>query len=67
MGEHDEEARKAMVGELAAVTGIELGMVDYISTRFSQDKRLEEVGRMLCSSTVPAVKTMDRPELKCVS
>ncbi|KAI0688498.1 hypothetical protein BC835DRAFT_1284508 [Cytidiella melzeri] len=63
MSEHHEEARKAMIGELAAVTGMELGMEDYIATRFSQDKRLEEVGRILCSSSVPVIKTLERPEL----
>ena len=66
MNEHFEEARKAVVGELAAVTGMELGMEDYIATRFSQDKRLEEVSRILCSSHIPVIKAIDRPDLKYV-
>ncbi|KAI0341254.1 hypothetical protein BDW22DRAFT_1397598 [Trametopsis cervina] len=63
ISEHHEEVRKAMLGEVAAVTGVELGMEDYIETRFSQDKRLEEVGRILCSSAIPTIKTLERPEL----
>ena len=55
-----------MVGELAAVTGVELGLEDFTSTRFGQDKRLEEVARMLCSSTVPVIRTLERPELRYV-
>ncbi|KAI0087606.1 hypothetical protein BDY19DRAFT_1058080 [Irpex rosettiformis] len=63
MNEHFEEARKAVIGELAAVTGMELGMEDYITTRFSQDKRLEEIGRILCSSHVPVIKVVERTAL----
>lgn len=66
MNEHHEDARKAVIGELAEVSGIELGMEDYITTRFSQDKRLEEVGRILCSSHVPVIKAIERPDLKYV-
>lgn len=64
--EHHEEVRKAMIGELAAVSGVELGLEDFTSTRFGQDKRLEEVARMLCSSTIPVIRTIERPEARYV-
>ena len=52
------------MGELVTVSGVELGLEDFTTIRFGQDKRLEEVARMLCSSTVPVIKTLERPESK---
>jgi anaphase-promoting complex subunit 1 len=47
-----------------AVSGVELDLDDFTNIRFGQDRRLEEVARMLCSSTIPSVRVMERPELK---
>lgn len=46
--------------------GVEVALDDFTKVRFGQDKRLEEVGRMLRSSTVASIKLPDRPELKWV-
>lgn len=51
-------------GEVEAVSGIELDLEGFTEIRFGQDRRLEEVARMLCSSTIPSVRTAERPELK---
>ena len=64
MNEYAEEVRQAISGEINAVSGVELDLEDFIEIRFGQDRRLEEVSRMLCSSTVPIIKMPDRPELK---
>ncbi|KAI0790915.1 hypothetical protein C8Q75DRAFT_758459 [Abortiporus biennis] len=63
ISEHAEEVRKAVIGEVGAVTGVELGFDDVIENRFGQDRRVEEVSRMLCSSAIPVIKLVDRPEL----
>lgn len=64
MNEYAEEVRQAVSGEVTAVTGVELELPDFIEIRFGQDRRLEEVARMLCSSTIPVIKMPERPELK---
>jgi len=63
-----EEASAAAIGEISAVSvsGVELNHDDFTKIRFGQDQRLDEVARMLRSSTVPSVKTIERPELRCV-
>ncbi|KAG6908477.1 hypothetical protein DXG01_004480 [Tephrocybe rancida] len=63
IGEIVDRARAAGGGEVDAVTGVELDLADFTDIRFGQDRRLEEVARMLCSSKVPNVKTVERPEL----
>ena len=50
----------------ATVSGVELDMENFTTIRFGQDKRIDEVARMLCSSLVPPIRMLDRPELKCV-
>jgi anaphase-promoting complex subunit 1 len=45
---------------------VDLNLKEFTDIRFGLDRRLEEVARMLCSSTVPSVKGIDRPELRCV-
>ncbi|KAJ7226307.1 hypothetical protein C8J57DRAFT_1731072 [Mycena rebaudengoi] len=63
IGEIVAEAKSAGSGEVDAVSGVELELEDFTDIRFGQDRRLEEVARMLCSSNIPAVRVMDRPEL----
>lgn len=46
------------------VTGVELDLEAFTSIRFGQDRRLEEVARMLCSSTITSIKIADRPDLR---
>ncbi|KAI0315112.1 hypothetical protein OF83DRAFT_1133590 [Amylostereum chailletii] len=57
------EACGSAVNEISAGTGVELNLDDFTQIRFGQDKRLEEVARMLRSSTIPIVKVVERPEL----
>ena len=51
-------------GEIDAVSGVDLNLKEFTDVRFGQDRRLEEVARMLCSSTIPTIKSLDRPELR---
>jgi len=46
------------------VTGVELDLEAFTSIRFGQDRRLEEVTRMLRSSTVTSIKVAERPDLR---
>ncbi|KAG6914346.1 hypothetical protein DXG01_000910 [Tephrocybe rancida] len=64
IGEIVDRARAAGGGEVNAVTGVELDLADFTDIRFGQDRRLEEVARMLYSSKIPNVKTVECPELK---
>ncbi|KAH8084916.1 hypothetical protein BXZ70DRAFT_995193 [Cristinia sonorae] len=50
-------------GDIRTVSGVELGMKDFIDIRFGHDRRVEEVARMLCSSTVTTIKASERPEV----
>lgn len=61
--QHIVDTQKAITGELSVVSGVELDLDDFTQIRFGQDKRLEEVGRMLCSSTVPTIRALDRADL----
>ncbi|KAG5646150.1 hypothetical protein DXG03_004203 [Asterophora parasitica] len=63
IGEIVSEAKAAAAGEVDAVSGVELDLADFTDIRFGQDRRLEEVARMMCSSKVPSVKVIDRPDL----
>jgi anaphase-promoting complex subunit 1 len=60
------EARASGAGEVDAVSGVELDLEEFTNIRFGQDRRLEEVSRMLCSSNIPSVRLLERPELKYV-
>jgi len=51
-------------GEVETSTGVELDLEEFTSVRFGQDRRLDEVARMLCSSIAPAIKYVERPDLK---
>lgn len=53
-------------GEIETVSGVELDLEGFTEIRFGQDRRLEEVSRMLCSSNIPSVKIAERAELKWV-
>ena len=59
-----EQAKVASAGEVDVLSGVELGLKSFASIRFGQDRRLEEVARMLCSSAVPSVRLIERPDLK---
>ncbi|KDQ54480.1 hypothetical protein JAAARDRAFT_209213 [Jaapia argillacea MUCL 33604] len=56
-------AAAASRGEVNFVTGVELDMEDFTEIRFGQDRRLDEVARMLCSSGIPTIRLLERPEL----
>ncbi|KAI9571862.1 anaphase promoting complex subunit 1 [Boletus coccyginus] len=58
-----EQAKSASAGEVDALSGVELGPKSFSNIRFGQDRRLEEVARMLCSSTIPSVRLIERPDL----
>lgn len=64
IGEIVNEARTLGSGQVDAVSGVEIDLADFTDIRFGQDRRLDEVARMLCSSKVPSVKGVERPELK---
>lgn len=57
-------ARAAGGGEVDVVTGVELDLEAFTSIRFGQDRRLEEVTRMLRSSTITSIKFTERPDLR---
>ncbi|TFK37677.1 hypothetical protein BDQ12DRAFT_713446 [Crucibulum laeve] len=57
------ETKSAAAGEVDAVSGVELNLRDFTDIRFGQDRRLEEVARILCSSIIPTIKILERPEL----
>ncbi|OCH86063.1 hypothetical protein OBBRIDRAFT_890739 [Obba rivulosa] len=61
--EHIKESCSGLTGDVGTVTGVEMDLEDFTHIRFGQDKRLEEVARMLCSSAVPTVKAIERPDL----
>ncbi|KAF8954432.1 hypothetical protein BDZ97DRAFT_1928284 [Flammula alnicola] len=56
------EAR-TLAGEADGASGVDINLKEFTDVRFGLDRRLEEVARMLCSSAVPSVKSIDRPEL----
>ncbi|KAI0661437.1 hypothetical protein C8Q70DRAFT_1044010 [Cubamyces menziesii] len=58
-----EEVQRAVTGDHSRVTGVEFDLDDFTRMRFGQDRRLEDVARMLCSANVHFVRTPDRPEL----
>ncbi|KAI6022871.1 hypothetical protein BKA83DRAFT_463602 [Pisolithus microcarpus] len=58
-----DQAKSASIGEIDAVSGVELDLNGFSKIRFGQDRRLEEVARMLCSSSVASARLVERPEL----
>ncbi|KIY45780.1 hypothetical protein FISHEDRAFT_8253, partial [Fistulina hepatica ATCC 64428] len=65
MGRLVLEAKSASSGEVDVVSGVELGaeMEDFVRIRFGQDRRLDDVARMLNTSTVATIKIMERPDI----
>ena len=61
-----EDVHKVVSKDPTKVTGVELDTDDFSHIRFGTDRRLDEAARMLCSSVIPSVRAIDRPELKCV-
>ncbi len=60
-----EDVHRVVSKDPTKTTGVELDTNDFTRIRFGQDRRLEEIARMLCSSIVPHIRAIDRPELKC--
>ncbi|KAF9219333.1 hypothetical protein BS17DRAFT_740882 [Gyrodon lividus] len=58
-----EQAKSTSLGEVDAISGVELDLKGFTNIRFGQDRRLEEVARMLCSSSVSSVRLLERPDL----
>lgn len=56
-----------MAGETEATSGVDLNLKEFTDIRFAVDRRLEEAARMLCSSTMPSVKGVERPDLRLVA
>ena len=61
-----KESHKAIHHGDEAITGVEMESNDYTEVRFGQDRRLQEVARMLCSAVIPSIQMPERPELKYV-
>jgi anaphase-promoting complex subunit 1 len=64
VSEHVDEVRRAISGELPPASAAELEQEDFTQIRFGQDRRVEEVARLLSSSKTAVLKTIERPELK---
>lgn len=58
-----DEVHKSSHGD-EEITGVELDLPYLTDARFGQDRRLQEVARMLRSSYVPSIKAIERQELK---
>ncbi|KAG6820526.1 hypothetical protein H0H93_015697 [Arthromyces matolae] len=63
IGEIITQARAACKAEPDAMTGVEIDLPDFIDIRFGQDRRLQEVARLLCSSKIHNIKWVERPDL----
>jgi len=63
VGELLDEVHAAMSPEPAALSGVDLDLGDFTDIRFGNDRRLQEVARMLQSSTPAAVKMPERHDL----
>ncbi|KAI0364452.1 hypothetical protein BV20DRAFT_956236 [Pilatotrama ljubarskyi] len=57
-----EGVYRAVSGDHSKVTGVEYDLDDFTRMRFGQDRRLEDVARMLCSANVHYVRIPTRPE-----
>ncbi|KAI0743730.1 hypothetical protein C8Q80DRAFT_1272379 [Daedaleopsis nitida] len=58
-----EEVHRTVSKDHSKTTGVELDTEDFTRIRFGTDKRLDEIARMLCSSIVPHIRAIERPEL----
>ncbi|KAI0358750.1 hypothetical protein OH77DRAFT_1518715 [Trametes cingulata] len=57
-----EDVYRAVSADHSKVTGVEFDLDDFTRMRFGQDRRLEDVARMLCSANVHYVRIPSRPE-----
>jgi hypothetical protein len=57
-----KNVQAAGAGEVTSVSGVELDLEGFTDIRFGHDRRLEEVARMLCSSKIPTIKMIERPD-----
>ncbi|KAJ3758130.1 hypothetical protein EV360DRAFT_83363 [Lentinula raphanica] len=55
-------AKAATSGEVEVSTGVELELDEFTSIRFGQDRRLEEIARLLSSSTISSARALERPD-----
>ncbi|OCB86061.1 hypothetical protein A7U60_g6959 [Sanghuangporus baumii] len=58
-----EEVHRAVDHSEESATGVELEITDFTDVRFGQDRRIQEVARMLRSSNIPSIRMIDRPDL----
>ncbi|TBU29489.1 hypothetical protein BD311DRAFT_777411 [Dichomitus squalens] len=58
-----EDVHRVVSKDPTKTTGVELDTNDFTRIRFGQDRRLEEIARMLCSATIPHIRAIERPEL----
>ncbi|KAF7297086.1 APC1-C domain-containing protein [Mycena indigotica] len=57
------QAKVVLTGEDDVVSGVELDLDEFTNIRFGQDRRIDEVARLLCSSNIPSVKVVERVDL----
>ncbi|KAJ3746045.1 hypothetical protein DFH05DRAFT_1442763 [Lentinula detonsa] len=62
IGQIASSAKAATSGESETTTGVELELDEFASIRFGQDRRLEEIARLLSSSTICSVRALERPD-----
>ncbi|KAJ3905724.1 hypothetical protein F5879DRAFT_1074098 [Lentinula edodes] len=60
IGQITSQAKAASLGESEATTGVELELDEFTNIRFGQDRRLEEIARLLSSSTVSSARSLER-------
>lgn len=60
------QAKSAAAGEVDATSGVEMDDNHVGRVRFKDDRRLDEIGRMLNSSVVAQIKIVEKPEQRCV-
>ncbi|KAF9073847.1 hypothetical protein BDP27DRAFT_1215348 [Rhodocollybia butyracea] len=62
IGQIAADAKSACLGESEPTTGVELELDEFTNIRFGQDRRLEEIARMLCSSAISSARSLERPD-----
>lgn len=63
MGDVIAQAHTAMESERPPISGVELDLGDFTDIRFGSDRRVQEVARMLRSSSPSNVKMPERTDL----
>ena len=59
-------AARTPAAETNTTANLDLTVREVTDVRFGQDRRIDEVSRLLCSSTIPSVKMSDRNEMPYV-